>query len=48
MSANQIASRYVRRFVMIFIDRVVMGCIAFFDHCHDAPVCSTQPGRRRF
>ncbi|WP_267957699.1 hypothetical protein [Billgrantia zhangzhouensis] len=43
MSTNRIASRYVRRFTV-----TVIGHEDRFVHCHDAPVCFTQPGRRRF
>ncbi|WP_276314007.1 hypothetical protein [Billgrantia antri] len=43
MSTNRISSRYVHRFAVTVIgreDRIV--------HSLDAPVCSLQPGRRRF
>ena len=43
MSTNRIAFRYVRRFAV-----TVKGCVRRSVYRHDAPVCSMQPGRRRF
>ncbi|WP_276571205.1 hypothetical protein [Billgrantia sulfidoxydans] len=43
MSTTRIVSRYVRRFAVTAIGREIR-----LVHCHDAPVCATQPGRRRF
>lgn len=48
MSTNRIAFRYVRRFAVTAFAVTVKGCVRRSVYRHDAPVCSMQPGRRRF
>ncbi|MCE8036676.1 hypothetical protein [Halomonas sp. MCCC 1A11062] len=48
MSTNRIAFRYVRRFVVTVFAVMVKGRVHRSVYRHDAPVCSMQPGRRRF